>query len=148
MRALTFVLLCVHIGVAVMWLGSMGYSLFVVQPALARIAQGDVMRLEDMHRELAQGNRWKVVALIAVLWASGIALVIVHPGQWVLISLKALALAGASALFWWVSWRGWPQRVFALPEELPALQLRFRAVARSMFALVALSFALGVLTRY
>jgi Flp pilus assembly protein TadB len=148
MRALTFVLLCIHIGVAAAWLGAMGYSLFTVQPALARLADGDPRRLEDMQRELAHGNRWRVVALIAALWASGTGLVWLHPGNWVVVGLKAVLLAGATALFWWVSWRGWPRRVFALPDELAALQLRFRAVATTMFALVAAAFALGLLLRY
>jgi hypothetical protein len=44
-----------------------------------------------------------------------------------------------------VSWRAWPRRVFALPEELPALQREFRIVAIAMFCLVATAFAIGVL---
>lgn len=148
MRTLTFVLLCIHIGVAAAWLGAMGYSLFTVQPALARLAGGDPQRLEDMQRELAHGNRWRVVALIAALWASGIGLVLIHPGNWIVVGFKAVLLAGATGLFWWVSWRGWPQRVFALPEELPWLQRRFRSVAIVMFTLVGTAFALGLLLRY
>lgn len=130
-----------------MWVGAMGYSLFVVQPKLIRIVGGDVVRLEDAYRELAHGNRWRVVALIATLWATGIGLVLLRPGDWALVAVKAAALAGASALFWWVSWRAWPQRVFALPEELPRLQRNFRRVALAMFSLVALGFAAGVLMR-
>ena len=58
---------------------------------------------------------------------------------------KTLLLVLASAVFWWVSWRGWPRRVFALPDELPAVQRRFRVVAIVMCGLVGLNFALGVL---
>ncbi len=142
-----WLLLAVHVTVAAMWLGAMGYSLFVVQPRLARMVGNDPVRVEEIHRELAHGNRWRVAALIATLWLTGVGLVLLHPGSWPLIAVKALALAGATGLFWWVSWRGWPQRVFALPSELPALQLRFRRIAIAMFALVALAFAAGLLLR-
>jgi Flp pilus assembly protein TadB len=96
-----------------------------------------------LHRELAQGNRWPVVALIATLWATG-ALLAILTGPTVILIAKAILLLGATALFWWVSWRAWPRRVFALPEELAALQQRFRRVAELMFALVGLAFVLGV----
>jgi hypothetical protein len=142
-----WLLLAVHVTVAAMWLGAMGYSLFVVQPRLARLVGNDPLRVEEIHRELAHGNRWRVAALIATLWLTGIGLVWLRPGSWPLVAIKALALAGATALFWWVSWRGWPQRVFALPDELPALQLRFRRIAIAMLALVALGFASGLLLR-
>ena len=140
-----WLLVAVHVTVSAMWLGAMGYSLFVVQPRLARFVDNDPTRVEEIHRELAHGNRWRVAALIATLWLTGIGLVWLHPGAWLLVAVKTAALAGATALFWWVSWRGWPQRVFALPAELPALQLRFRRIAIAMFALVALGFASGLL---
>ena len=132
----------IHTGVAALWLGSMAYSLFVVQPKLSQIAGGDVVKVEQMHRELAHGNRWPVVGLIATLWITGALLTekLTFP-----VLLKAMALLAATILFWWVSWRAWPRRVFALPEELPALQRRFRRVAIAMFGLVVLAFAVGIL---
>jgi Flp pilus assembly protein TadB len=136
------ILLLIHAGVAALWLGSMAYSLFVVQPKLSRIAGGDPVKVEEMHRELAQGNRWPVVGLIATLWITG-ALLTQKLTLWV--PVKGVLLLAATALFWWVSWRAWPRRVFALPEELPALQRRFRRVAIAMFGLVGLAFALGIL---
>jgi hypothetical protein len=148
MRAVTFALLLAHVGVATLWLGAMAYSLFVAQPRLGRLLGGDTERIEDAHRELAQGNRWRVLGMIAVLWLTGAALAVVHPGHWWPLAVKAVALAGATALFWWVSWRGWPARVFALPEELPALQRRFRRIALTMFALVGTAFIAGVALRY
>ncbi|HZN75419.1 MAG TPA: hypothetical protein VFC00_27615 [Micromonosporaceae bacterium] len=45
-----------------------------------------------------------------------------------------------------MSWRGWPRRVFALPDELPALQRRFRRVALAMLCLVTLAYILGTLS--
>jgi hypothetical protein len=142
-------LVLVHAGVGALWLGAMAYSLFVVQPRLARIV-GDPSRMEDAQRELAAGNRWPVIGLIAALWLTGLGLVALTgagaaAGWWAAVGLKALLLAVATGLFWWVSWRGWPRRVFALPAELPALRRRFRAAAVTMFAVVAGSFAISVL---
>lgn len=144
---LTRLLTLVHAGVGALWLGAMAYSLFTVQPKIAAMVGGDAERVEDAQRILAHGNRWRVVGLIGALWASGIALAAVDTNRdWPVIAAKAVLLAAASALFWWVSWRGWPRRVFALPDELPALQRRFRAAAITMLALVGAAFALSYLT--
>jgi hypothetical protein len=127
-----FVLVLAHLGVGAVWLGSMAYSLFVVQPRVARVI-ADPARAEDLYRELGAGNRWRVIGLIAVLAVTGVLLAFVHDGRswgwWLAIAVKAALLVGASALFWWVSWRGWPRRVFALPAEIPGVQARFRQVA-------------------
>jgi Flp pilus assembly protein TadB len=150
MAILTTVLVLVHAGVAALWGGSMAYSLLVVQQRLPAMLgePPDEERLEDAHRVLAQGNRWPVAGLIAALWLTGAALVAVHPGDsavwWAAVAAKAALLAAASGLFWWVSWRGWPRRVFALPAELPVLRRRFRSVALTMAGLVAAAFLLGV----
>ncbi|SNT51845.1 hypothetical protein SAMN05421812_10866 [Asanoa hainanensis] len=135
----TRALVLIHAGVAALWLGSMAYSLFVVQPKLPAIATDQ----EDAQRTLAHGNRRPVVAMITVLWVTGIILTISEPSP--AAAVKIVLLAAATVLFWWVSWRGWPRRVFALPAELPALRRRFRAAAIAMFALVAAAFAVGYL---
>lgn len=144
---MSFLLLLVHLGIAVAWLGSMGYSLFVVGPRVAR-AIPEPVRAEELYRELGAGNRWPVIGIIGVLALSGVGLVIVHDGQsygwWLTVAAKAVILVVVSGLFWWVSWRGWPRRVFALPEELPAEQARFRRVAIAMTLLVGAAFILGV----
>jgi hypothetical protein len=125
----------------------MVYSLFVVQPAVPR-AVPDPAGAEDVYRELGAGNRWKVIGLIAALALSGLALVPVESGHstgwWLAVGAKVVLLLAASVLFWWVSWRLWPRRVFALPPELPAEQARFRRVALALTALVGAAFVLGV----
>jgi hypothetical protein len=158
-----FVLLLAHVLVGALWLGAMGYSLFVVQPRLAAMLGGrdgddgrdgdggDPGRVEEAHRVLAAGNRWRVVALIAVLGLSGLGLALLAPGArpwtwWLLVGAQAVLWAGAAGAFWWVSWRGWPRRVFALPAELPGLQRRFRRVAVALFVLIGSAFVLGVAT--
>jgi uncharacterized membrane protein len=143
----SFGLILVHLGVGAGWLGGMLYSLFVVQPRVARVMP-DPARAEELYRELGAGNRWRVVGLIAALAVSGLALLYVQSGHsalwWAVVAAKMLLLVAASVLFWWVSWRGWPRRVFALPEELPAEQARFRRVALAMAGLVGLAFVLGI----
>ncbi len=142
-----FLLLLAHVGTGALWLGSMAYSLFVVQRRLPRVLH-DAVRVEDVYRELAAGNRWRVVGLIAVLGGSGAGLLAVQPARpglwWTAVAAKALLWLGATGLFWWVSWRGWPRRVFALPEELPGVQRRFRVVALTLLVLVGTAFVLGV----
>src|SRR5262245_741225 len=103
---MSFLLLLVHLGIGAAWLGSMGYSLFVVQPRIAR-AVPDPARAEELYRELGAGNRWPVIGIIAVLAASGVGLIVVQNGQpygwWLVVAVKGAFLAGASALFWWAS---------------------------------------------
>jgi len=148
---MTFVLVLVHLGVGAVWLGSMSYSLLVVGPRVARVLP-DPAKAEEVYRELGAGNRWRVIALIGTLGVSGAVLTTVENGHssgwWLAIAAKAVLLLAASCLFWWVSWRGWPRRVFALAPELPALQTRFRQVALVMTALVGLAFVLGVVAAH
>jgi Flp pilus assembly protein TadB len=152
MGAVRTLVVLVHAGVAALWLGSMAYSLFVVQPKLARMVDAapaeEPQRTEDAQRILAHGNRWPVSGLVGVLWVTGLALALLTEERstagWTVLAVKAVLLAGATGLFWWVSWRGWPRRVFALPAELPGLRRRFRLVALTMFGLVGAAYALGV----
>lgn len=146
-------LVLIHVGIGAVWLGSMVYSLGVVQPRIGRLF-GDPAKAEDVYRELAAGNRWRVVAMIVFLGLSGAALVPLLSDDhgdgwwWTLIAAKAGLLVAAAGCFWWVSWRGWPARIFALPAELPKLHRRFRQVAIVMTALVGAAFALGVLAAH
>ena len=141
----TRALVLVHAGVAALWLGSMAYSLFTVQPRLRAMVGDNPEHIEDAQRVLAHGNRWRVVALIAVLWITGIALAVRGPTPAGPTAAKIVLLAAATALFWWISWRAWPRRVFALPAEIPALARQFRAVALAMFGLVGAAFVVSYL---
>jgi Flp pilus assembly protein TadB len=145
---MTFIVVLAHLGVGALWLGSMAYSLFVVQPRVARVIT-DPVRAEDVYRELGAGNRWRVIGLISVLAITGVVLLLLvqdgHSyGWWVAIGAKVVLLIAASGLFWWVSWRGWPRRVFSLPAEIPGVQARFRQVALAMAGLVGCAFVIGV----
>jgi len=138
-------LLVVHAGLAAAWLGSMAYSLTVVQPRLPGYFGSDDDAHEAFVVALAHGNRWRVVSLVAALALSGVGLLLIDDGVDLAIHLvKGGLLAAAAALFWYVSWRHWPRRVFALPAERPALRGRLRLIAWTMLVLVGLAFALGV----
>lgn len=143
-------LMLAHLVLAGAWMGAMGYSLAVVQPKVARFYPDEVKR-EEFLVTLADGNRWPVVALLAVLLSSGLAVIAVTSSTTVVVGYAvALGLdAVAAAVFWYVSWRHWPARVFALPEELAGFRARLRTCAISMFVLVAAGFvtAAGVSVR-
>lgn len=138
-----------HLTIASVWLGSMSYSLTVVQPKVASYFGGaDEARREEFLTTLAQGNRWKVVGLIAGIVGTGLVVALGSPHGAVAIGF-AVALVlylCAAAIFANVSWRHWPARVFARPEEVPRFQRSLRAKARVMVVLVGVAFvvALGV----
>ena len=126
----------------------MAYSLVVVQPRAARFFRAGSEERERFAVELAAGARRPVLAAIAVLAASGAGLVLAEDGGrgagwWALVGAKAVALAVAAALFAHVSWRLWPARLFATPDELPGLRKQFGRAAMALTALVTLGFVLG-----
>jgi Flp pilus assembly protein TadB len=139
-------LVLVHLTVAASWLGSMAYSLTVVQPKVDEFFP-DEERREEFLVLLAHGNRWKVLGLIAVLLATGSAVAVTSDGLVMIgyaISLGLYTIA--AGLFWYVTWRHWPARVFAIAEELAGFRRRLRIVAATMLLLVGVAFvtALGV----
>jgi hypothetical protein len=75
---------------------------------------------------LAAGARWKVIGIVAVLAASGLALTAVADAPtrtgwwWALIAAKAGLLLVASMVFWHVSWRMWPRRGALIDLDVPA----------------------------
>jgi hypothetical protein len=141
------VLLLVHVVTGVGWLGAMAYSLFLVQPKAARFFGTDDDRHEDFLVTLAHGNRWRVVALLAALALSGVGLAALTGGGgwwWAGVAAQAALFAVAGTAFWWVSWRAWPARVFATPDERPAWRRRFRRAAWLMITAGGLATLAGV----
>ncbi|ADB29594.1 hypothetical protein Kfla_0471 [Kribbella flavida DSM 17836] len=141
---ITALIVVLHAGLAAAWVGGMAYSLFVVQPKLTRFFGADRETREALTATIASGNRWKVLGLIAAIGASGLVLLILSTDQWALHLTKAVLLLAATAIFWYVSWRHWPRRIFATSTELPALQARLRLLATAMLGLTGTAFALGV----
>jgi Flp pilus assembly protein TadB len=142
---LTAVVALVHAGLAAAWIGGMTYSLFVVQPKLRRFFGPDEDSREALTAVIASGNRWKVLALIALIGLSGLVLVWLTSSPLWLHVVKAFLLLGATAVFWYVSWRHWPRRIFATPTERPVLQRQLHLLATTMLVLSATAFTLGVI---
>ncbi|MEQ7129051.1 hypothetical protein ABN034_31560 [Actinopolymorpha sp. B11F2] len=150
---LRIVLLLAHVGVATAWVGGMVYSLAVVQPKAARFFGTDEEAHEAFLTTMASGNRSKVLALIGALALTGGALLLVaadpeRPLALGIHAAKGVLLLAALAVFVDVSWRQWPRRVFALPEERNGVRVRFRRSAYALLALVGAAFALGVVAAH
>lgn len=133
-----------YLGLTTLWLGSMVYSLVVVQPKIARFFSDDERR-EEFLVALANGNRWPVVALAAGLVLTGGTVAIAGDGA---VSVGYAVAVGldlvAAAIFVDVSWRHWPARVFALPEELPGFRRALMVRATTMTVLVGLSYVVAM----
>jgi len=141
---MTVLLVIVHAGLAAAWVGGMAYSLFVVQPKLKRFFGPDEKSREALTAVIASGNRYKVLALVGVIALTGVVLFLLDHEHWWIHLIKAVLLIAATAIFWYVSWRHWPRRVFATAAERPALQRQLYLLAGTMLVLTGTAFALGV----
>jgi hypothetical protein len=121
----------------------MTYSLAVVQPRSARFFHDDD-QLEEFLAVLAHGNRWRVLAMAATLIAAATAIIAVCPfgGARVVYGIALALDLAATAVFVHVSWRHWPARVFALPEERPEFRRKLKMHARAIWLLVGAAFVL------
>jgi putative copper export protein len=139
---MTVLIAIAHAGLAAAWVGGMAYSLFVVQPKLQRFFGTDEDNREALVEVIASGNRWKVLGLVAAIAATGLVLLGPDP-SWIHL-VKGLLLLLATAIFWYVSWRHWPRRIFATANERPSFQRQLKLLATVMLALAGTAFALGV----
>jgi hypothetical protein len=128
-----------HLTIAAVWLGSMVYSLTVVQPRVERFFP-DAEHREEFLVTLAHGNRRPVVVLVAALLLTDLVILVVRPEVRLGYSIALVLHLLAGALFAHVSWRHWPKRVFALAEELPGFQHRLRQLAWTILGLVGAAF--------
>jgi hypothetical protein len=134
----------VYLVLTTLWLGSMVYSLVVVQPRVARFFRDDEQR-EEFLIVLANGNRWPVVALVVGLLLSGGGVAIAGSGA---VSVGFTLAVGldlvAAGIFADVSWRHWPARIFALPEEIPGFRRRLTVRAATMTVLIGVSYVVAL----
>ncbi|NDL57536.1 hypothetical protein [Phytoactinopolyspora mesophila] len=142
----TSALAVAHIGLLAVWLGSMLYSLLIVQPRAARFFAADDDTLEEFLTVLGSGNRRPVVGIVVALFATGGALAAVetNTASEVLFAVEGMLLAVAAFVFARVSWRLWPRRVFALPEERGGHRAALHRHALLMVGLVGAAFVVAV----
>ena len=134
----------VYLVLTTLWLGSMVYSLVVVQPKVARFFRDDEQR-EEFLVVLANGNRWPVVALVVGLLLSGGGVAIAGSGAVAIGFTLAVGLdLVAAGIFVDVSWRHWPARIFALPEEIPGFRRRLTVRAATMTVLIGVSYVVAL----
>ena len=144
------VLAIAHALASAAWFGSMFYSLMVLQPRAKSYFQSG-HEFEEFAATLAQGARWKVLTAFAFVGLTGLLLVVVARPQpmtsrWAaVLAIKLALFTAALAIFCYASWRLWPQRIFASPNELPAIQRRFRVVGLTLLLIAGASIALGIL---
>lgn len=145
---ITSALAVAHVGLLAVWLGSMLYSLLIVQPRAARFFAADDDTLEEFLTVLGSGNRRPVAGILVALFVTGGALVAaIGPTatQAILFAAEGALLLAAAVVFSRVSWRLWPRRVFALPGERPAHRTALHRHALAMVALAGAAFVLAVL---
>jgi len=133
------------------WFGSIFYSIFVLYPKMCRYFE-EIAERERFLLALSHGARWHMVSAIALVALSGIGLTLMPRERitdaWlILIGVKTTLLIASAVYFWRISWHWWPARLFALPNELPAIHRRFRIAAGAMLLLVGANVALGVVGR-
>jgi len=139
----------VHVIASAGLFGAMGYSIGVVQPRARRFFQ-DARDFEEFTAFISHGARWKMIGTLGLIAVTGALLVIFHPHEadhrWLaIIAAKMLVLLIATAVFCYASWRLWPARIFASPEEIPVFQRRFRMVGYAMITMVVLEFILAAI---
>jgi hypothetical protein len=130
-----------HLTIAATWLGSMVYSLVVVQPRIAQFFT-DESRREAFLLAVAHGNRWKVAPVVGALVLSGVVMIATSPRVAAGYAVATIMYAAAAAIFVNVSWRHWPARVFALPDELAGFRSRLQIQAWTMLGLVTVAFVI------
>ncbi len=137
-------LVVVHLGLLGTWLGSMLYSLLVVQPRAARFFGTDDDAREAFLLTLGAGNRRPVLAIIAAAVTAGVLIPVLRQDGVPAYGASSIVVAGAAAVFIHVSWRLWPRRVFALPEERAAHRAALHRAALALVGLVGTAFVLAV----
>jgi hypothetical protein len=117
-----------------------GPQLFETREAFARFVAG-----------ITHGNRQRGLTTLAVTVLTGAllgALMWSEKGSqeaWLaLLTAKALVSVGFLGVFAYVSWRLWPARVFAVGDEIAALQRKGNGLRLTMCVLLGLAMVLGV----
>ncbi len=140
---------CVHVLAGAAWLGAMLYSLFVVQPRAQRFF-GLARPFEEFAAILAAGARWKVLTGCGLIAATGIGLLFFLRTPMTdlarrLLMAKTFFFGLSIIIFCFISWKLWPARLMASPNEVPRFQKQFRTLAALLILLVTLSFLSAII---
>jgi hypothetical protein len=151
MQFLRSLLILIHALAGAAWLGAMIYNWFVLHPRARRHFPRDD-DFEVFIATVSRGTRYPVLTVLVLIGLSGLVLLFFHrpaimATMWIaLIAVKGVLYGVACVVFFHVSWYMWPARIFALPDEIPHIQITFRRVAAVMLAIVTLGMILGILT--
>jgi uncharacterized membrane protein len=142
--------IAIHIVGGGVWIGAMVFSVFILHPRAERFFASSA-EFEDFIFSVVHGARYKVLAGVAAIAASGVALALTHAGAgqpWILlVAAKVVLLLVSLALFLHVTFTLWPRRVFAREDELPAVRRRFWWIGVVMIVCNTANMGLGVLAR-
>lgn len=142
--------LAVHVVGGGVWIGAVAFNVFILHPRAERFFQRSA-DLEDFVFSVVHGARYKVLAGVAAIAASGAWLTARHAGSpapwsW-LVAAKVALLLASLGLFLYVSFVLWPRRVFAREDELPAVRRRFWVVGVAMILCNTANMGAGLLAR-
>lgn len=132
------------------WFGAQIYSVLIVQRHPAQ--DEDPEYFEDFATRMAHGTRYILLAVIGVMLPTWVLLVILRAGgnvelgaAWAwLVAVKSAAILATIGLFVYLSWHVWPQRIFALRDELPAVRRRFFRLSVGILSASGLALAVGI----
>lgn len=141
-----------HAVIGAVWLGSVYFSLMVLHRQSPELFD-TIEEFEHYVTGLSDGNRWRVLSAIVGTAVTGFGLTWMmmsggdsspRLGWWIVMGAKVGALFATAGVFWYVSWRLWPERVFAVGDEIPELQRRGTILRAAMFSLILIGFILGI----
>lgn len=132
------------------WFGAQIYSVLIVQRHPAQ--DEDPEYYEDFTTRMAHGTRYTLLAVIGVMLPTWVLLVILRAvddvelgAAWLwLVAIKSAAILATIGLFAFLSWHVWPQRIFALRHELPAVRRRFFGLSLGILAAAGVALAVGI----
>lgn len=150
LRLAELALLVVHVLGGGVWIGAMGFSIFILHPR-AETFFSRAVDFEHFIFHVVHGVRWKVTAGIAAIAASGVGLTrwpghafAADTGWYALLAAKLVCFAVSAGGFCYVSWVLWPRRSFATTAELPALKHHFWRVGVAMIIANTANMILGI----
>lgn len=131
---------------AALWIGSIYFSATALHQRAPKLFE----RPADFERfitALTDGNRARHMLAASSCLISGIILLFTAPHlshtQLISAAIKGLLWSGACVTIGYISWRLWPERIFALEQELPEIKARGARARWAVLMMLILAAALG-----